>query len=81
MSVVNDTQNLQQEDNLLVIETNHMHHECMDEVGEIRIRMFVSPLKDQDKSLVITQHIKGIAKMIRHMRARKEDFREWYGEK
>ena len=50
-----------------------MHQECTDEVGEIRIGKFVSPLKEQDKSLVTTQHIKGIAKMKRHMRARKEE--------
>ena len=81
VSVVNDAQNLQQEDGLFVVETDQMHQECMDEVGEIRIGKFVSPLKEQDKSLVTTQHIKGIAKMKRHMRARKEDFREWYGEK
>ena len=50
-----------------------MHQECMDEVGEISIGKVVSPLKEQDKSLVTTQHIKGIVKMKRHMRARKEE--------
>ena len=30
-------------------------------------------MKEQDKLLVTTQHIKGIAKMKRHMRARKEE--------
>ena len=58
---------------MLVVETDQMHQECMDEVGEIRIRKFVNLLKEQDKSLVTTQHIKGISKMKRHMRARKEE--------
>ena len=64
---------MEQEDRLLVAEIDEMHQVCMDELGEIRIGKVVSPLKEQDKSLVTTQHIKGIAKMKRHMRARKEE--------
>ena len=58
---------------MLVVETYQMHQECMDEVGEIRIGKFVSPLKEQDKSQLTTQHIKGISKMKSYMRARKEE--------
>ena len=62
MNVINDMQTLQHEDNVLVSESNQMHQECMDEVGEISSRKDVSPLKGKDKLLVTTQHIKGIAK-------------------
>ena len=48
-------------------------HESKDEVGELNVGKVVSPLKEQAKSLVTTQYIKGIAKMKRHMRARKEE--------
>ena len=58
---------------MLVDVTDQMHHESMDEVGEINVGKVVSPLKEQSKSLVTTQYIKGIAKMKRHMRARKEE--------
>ena len=73
MGAINDTQKLQQEDDLVVAETDQLHQECMDEVRKISIGKVVSPLKEQPKSLVTTQQIKGIAKMKRHMRARKED--------
>ena len=51
---INGAQKLQQEDDLLVAETYEIHHECMDEVREISIGKVVSPLKEQDKSLVTT---------------------------
>ena len=54
-----------------------MHQECMDEVGEIRSRKDVSPLKGEEKLLGTTQHIKGIGKMKRHMHARKEEENGW----
>ena len=73
VNVINDMQMLQHEDNVLESESNQMHKECRDEVGEISCRKDVSPLKGKDKLLVTTQHIKGIAKMKRHMRASKEE--------
>ena len=45
----------------------------MDEVGELNVGTVASPLKEQAKLLVTTQYIKGIEKMKRHMRARKEE--------
>ena len=62
---------------MLVAEIDEMHQVCMDELGEIRIGKVVSPLKEQDKSLVTTQHIKGIAKMKRHMRVEKRKRMIW----
>ena len=50
-------------------------HESKDEVGELNVGKVVSPLKEQAKSLVTTQYIKGIAKMKRHMRAKKEEMK------
>ena len=37
VKAINDTQKLQQEDGLLMDDTNQMHYESMDEVGEISI--------------------------------------------
>ena len=68
-----DMQKLQQEDNLVGDDSVQMCHESMDEVGELNVGKVVSPLKEHAKSLVTTQYIKGIAKMKRHMRARKEE--------
>ena len=73
VKAINDTQKLHEEDALLVDDTDQMHHESMDEVGETSIGTIISPLKEQAKSLVTTQQIKGIAKMKSHMHARKED--------
>ena len=40
---INDTHKLQQEDDLSVVEIDQMHHESMEEVGEISIGKGVSP--------------------------------------
>ena len=60
VSVVNDAQNLQQEDGLFVVETDQMHQECMDEVGEIRIGKSVSPLKEQVNPNVIAYYLNSL---------------------
>ena len=73
LETINDMQKLQQEDNLVVDNMDQMRHESMDEVGELNVGKFGSPLKEQAKTIVATQYIKGTSKMKRHMCARKEE--------
>ena len=75
VEVINDMEKLHHEDNLVGDVIGQMLHESMDEVGESNVGKVVSPLKEQPKSMVTTQDIKGIAKMKRHMRAKKEEMK------
>ena len=72
MEALIDMQKLQHE-NLVGDDIDQMRHESMDEVGELNVGKVGSPLKEHAKSLVTTQYIKGIAKMKRHICARKEE--------
>ena len=75
VEVINDMTKLHQEDNLVGDVIGQMLPESIGEVGELNIGKVVSPLKEQSKSLVTTLDIKGIAKMKRHMRAKKEEMK------